>query len=64
MNKRRTSNDLQNTTQKIKDRQTIQWTKEGQAMIYKTLHRTLKIDRQYNEQKKDKQWSTKHYTEN
>ena len=55
MNKRRTSNDLQNTTQKIKDRQTIQLTKEGQAMIYKTLHRKLKIDRQYNEQKKDKQ---------
>jgi hypothetical protein len=24
-------------------------------MIYKTLHRKLKIDRQYNEQKKDKQ---------
>ena len=31
-------------------------------MIYKTLHRKLKIDRQYNEQKKDKPWSTKHYT--
>jgi hypothetical protein len=33
-------------------------------MIYKTLHRKLKIDRQYNEQKKDKQSSTKHYAEN
>jgi hypothetical protein len=51
VNKRRTSNELQNTTQKIKDRQKIQWTKEEQAMIYKTLHRNLKIDRQYNEQK-------------
>jgi hypothetical protein len=48
---------------KLKIDRQIQWTKEGQAMIYKTLHRKLKIDRQYNEQK-DKQWSTKHYTEN
>jgi hypothetical protein len=55
MNKRRTSNDLQNTTQKIKDRRTIQLTKEGQAMISKTQHRKLKIDIQYNEQKKDMQ---------
>ena len=31
-------------------------------MIYKTLHRKLKIEQQI--LTKNKQWSTKHYTEN
>ena len=50
----KTNNDLQNTTQKAKDRATRTPFK---TMIYKTLHRKLKI-------KQHKQWSTKHYTEN
>jgi hypothetical protein len=32
------------------------------TIIYKTLHRKLKIEQ--HEHHKNKQWSTKHYTEN
>ena len=56
----KTNNDLQNTTQKTKDWATR--TSLKQTMIYKTLHRKLKIEQQ--NLTKNKQWSTKHYTEN
>ena len=56
----KTNNDLQNTTQKTKDWATQ--TSLKQTMIYKTLHRKLKIEQ--HKPTKNKQWSTKHYTEN
>ena len=41
----------------------MQWLKDkGQTTIYKTLHRKLKMEQ--HEPTKNKQWSTKHYTEN
>jgi septum formation inhibitor MinC len=41
-NKTKTYNNLQNTTQKTKDRATR--TPQKQTIIYKTLHRKLKIE--------------------
>jgi DNA replication protein DnaD len=57
---KRTNNDLQNITQKTNDRAT-RWTKE-QTTIYKTLHRKPTIEQ--HDGQKNKQRSTKHYTEN
>jgi septum formation inhibitor MinC len=50
-NKAKTYNNLQNTTQKTKDRATR--TPQKQTIIYKTLHRKLKIEQ--HEHHKNKQ---------
>jgi hypothetical protein len=57
---KRTNNDLQNITQKTNDRAT-RWSKE-QTTIYKTLHRKPTIEQ--HDGQKNKQRSTKQYTEN
>jgi hypothetical protein len=67
--KQGTNNDLQNTTQKARDKQ---WStkhhteNKGQTMIYKAPHRKqgTNNDLQNTTQKaRDKQWSTKHHAE-
>ena len=55
---KRTTNNLQNTTQKTKDRANHYTENEGSS---KTLHRKLKIEHNTTQKTKDR---AKHYTEN
>jgi hypothetical protein len=75
MDKNPKNNDLQNTTQKTNDQ--APWTPQKPGLSSDALEGeeefedtkgVIRIrkskDRQYNGQKPQKQWSTKHYTEN